>query len=94
VTNLRAVPLEPVVHDRNAVLTIYQVARAISVRSVERADLPTVYIGGTKAKGRVRDVPLLMDERVIDTFTRALPRTSRPFPSMQHTRTGLSQCGC
>ena len=38
---------EPVVFARDAVLTIEEVARALSlsVRSVERADLPTIYIG-------------------------------------------------
>ena len=43
----RAELLEPVVYDRDAVLTIEQVARglSISVRSVERADLPTFYVG-------------------------------------------------
>ncbi|HXT48475.1 MAG TPA: hypothetical protein VN717_07520 [Gemmatimonadaceae bacterium] len=43
----RAEQLEPVVYDRNAILTIEQVARglSISVRSVERADLPTFYVG-------------------------------------------------
>jgi hypothetical protein len=52
-------PGEPVVYDRNAVLTIQQVARglSISVRSVERADLPTVYIGRLRRYvwGRVLD---------------------------------------
>lgn len=43
----RAELLEPVVYSRDAILTIEQVARAlsISVRSVERADLPTFYVG-------------------------------------------------
>jgi hypothetical protein len=49
----------PVVYDRNSVLTIEQVARglSISVRSVERADLPTVYIGRLRRYvwGRVLD---------------------------------------
>ena len=43
----RAEPLEPVIYDRDAILTIEQVAAGLhmSVRSVERADLPTIYIG-------------------------------------------------
>jgi hypothetical protein len=43
----RAEQLEPVTYPRDAVLTVSQVARGlgISVRSVERADLPTIYIG-------------------------------------------------
>ena len=53
----------PVVYDRNAVLTIEQVARglSISVRSVERADLPTVYIGRLRRYvwGRVLDLSLI-----------------------------------
>ena len=38
---------EPVVFDRNAILTAEQVALAlqVSVSSVERADLPTFYVG-------------------------------------------------
>ena len=43
----RAEPIEPVVYDRNAILTAEQVARGlqISVRSVEKADLPCFYVG-------------------------------------------------
>lgn len=46
-TSPRAELLEPVVYSRDAILTIEQVARGlnISVRSVERADLPTFYVG-------------------------------------------------
>jgi hypothetical protein len=39
--------LAPVVYSRDAILTIEQVARglSVSVRSVERMDLPTFYSG-------------------------------------------------
>jgi len=54
--------LGAVTYPRDAVLTISQVARGlgISVRSVERADLPTIYIG------RLRRY---LWSRVIDTLS-------------------------
>lgn len=54
-TSSRADQLEPVTYHRDAVLTVSQVARGlgISVRSVERADLPMIYIG------RLQAIPLV-----------------------------------
>lgn len=51
---------EPVVYSRDAVVTTAQVARglAVSVRTVERMDLPTIFIGGRLKRylwGRVLD---------------------------------------
>jgi len=52
---------EPVTFPREAVLTIQEVAAAlrVSVRTVERSDLPTVYLGGRPRRfvwGQVLDV--------------------------------------
>jgi hypothetical protein len=54
-------PAEPVAHSRESVLTIKEVAAAlrVSVRTVERSDLPTVYLGGRTRRyvwGQVLDV--------------------------------------
>lgn len=44
--------VEPIVYDRDAVLTITQLAEVlqVSVRTIERMDLPTVYIGRGKLR--------------------------------------------
>lgn len=54
-------PLQaPICYPRDSILTTQQVARAlaVSVRTVERLDLPTVYLGGRLKRflwGRVLD---------------------------------------